>query len=201
MASSKKKRTIIVAVLLALLIATGIWAISGYNRFVSLSQDVDRQWGLVQAQYQRRMDLIPNLVRTVQGYAAHESNTFETVTRARAGLDSAMTRAAVPAGFEGTNAAQGQVDRALAVYVNAVHEAYPTLVASTQFQDLQVQLEGTENRIATERNRYTDAVTAYNKQVLYFPSNILAAVFGYEPKPQFEAQAEAAYAPTVEFPQ
>lgn len=175
---------------------------------MTIDQDVEAQWGKVQVQYQRRMDLIPNLVRTVQGYAAHESETYENVTRARAGLDAAMNAAgadsasAVPASetdFQRYNSAQDGLNRALSIYVNAVREAYPDLKADTQFVSLQDQLEGTENRIATERGRYTEIVRDYNVRVRKFPANIWAGLFGYHAKPQFAADEAAATAPTVQF--
>lgn len=205
-----KKSTIIGIVIAVALVIVGIWSISGYNNFVTLDQEVEQQWAQVQVQYQRRMDLIPNLVNTVQGYAAHESNTFEAVTRARAGLSEAMERASadtLPAtgadqqDLNRFNSAQQDLGRALNIYVNAVHEAYPTLQANAQFADLQAQLEGTENRIATERGRYTEAVRNFNTVVRKFPGNIIASLFGFSVKPQFEADSRAAQAPTVQFPQ
>lgn len=204
-----KKSAIAGIVIAIILVILGCWGISSYNSFATQDQDVQQCWAQVQIQYQRRMDLIPNLVRTVQGYAAHESNTYEAVTRARAGLgqavDSAvaMPQAALsdPSAFNRYNTQQEGVGRALNIYVNAVHEAYPTLVAGTQFQDLQAQLEGTENRIATERRNYTLAVRDFNKGVVRFPSNIIAGLFGFSVKPQFESDAAAAVAPVVEFPQ
>ena len=175
---------------------------------VTLEQDVDQAWAKVEVQYQRRMDLIPNLVETVKGYAAHESDTYESVTRARAGLTDAYNNArgleegASPAdtqGFEAFNSAQDKLKSALGIYVNAVREAYPDLKANEQFLGLQAQLEGTENRIATERGRYTEVVRTYNVAVKRFPANIWASIFGFKAKPQFQADAEAAKAPQVEF--
>ena len=154
----------IVAVLLAVILGGGC---STYNELVTLEQEVDATWAKVEVQYQRRLDLIPNLVETVKGYAAHESNTLESVTRARAGLSDAYNAAdslqnSVAAGnaqaFDSYNAAQSRLNSALSLYVNAVREAYPDLKANENFKDLQTQLEGTENRIATERGRYTEVV-------------------------------------------
>ncbi len=200
--------TVIPGIILAIVAFLALNAWSTYNSFVTIDQDVEAQWGKVQVQYQRRMDLIPNLVRTVQGYAAHESETYENVTRARAGLDAAMNAAgadsasAVPASetdFQRYNSAQDGLNRALSIYVNAVREAYPDLKADTQFLSLQDQLEGTENRIATERGRYTEIVRDYNVRVRKFPANIWAGLFGYHAKPQFAADEAAATAPTVQF--
>lgn len=174
---------------------------------VTLDQDVENQWAKVEVQYQRRLDLIPNLVETVKGYAAHESETYENVTKARAGLTEAYNAAnvessAMPqtdADFAASQRTQDALNRALNIYVNAVREAYPDLKADTQFLNLQTQLEGTENRIATERGRYTDIVREYNVAVKRFPANLWAGIFGFSAKPQFAADPEAAKAPTVQF--
>lgn len=203
----KKTGIIIVAVIVVLVVAVGIWASKSYNSFVTLDQDVQQSWSQVEVQYQRRMDLIPNLVSTVQGYAAHESSTFENVTRARAGLSEAYNAAAADsaatpadaAAFQRLNTAQGELNRALSIYVNAVREAYPDLKANTQFLDLQTQLEGTENRIATARTRYNEVVRDYNVRIRRFPANIMAGMFGFDVKPQYEADAAAATAPRVQF--
>ncbi len=202
------KKYIVLGVIVLLVLLCGMSGCSTYNNFVTQTQDVDQQWAQVEVQYQRRMDLIPNLTRTVQGYAAHESETFESVTRARAGLDNALaaaqadslgTSAADAAAFNRVNSAQDQLNRALSIYVNAVREAYPDLKADTQFLNLQEQLEGTENRIATERGRYTEKVREYNVLVSKFPAKIWASLFGFQPKPQFTADAQAAQAPVVQF--
>lgn len=202
------KKYIVLGVIVLLVLLCGMSGCSTYNNFVTQNQDVDQQWAQVEVQYQRRMDLIPNLTRTVQGYAAHESETFESVTRARAGLDNALaaaqadslgTSAADAAAFNRVNSAQDQLNRALSIYVNAVREAYPDLKADTQFLNLQEQLEGTENRIATERGRYTEKVREYNVLVSKFPAKIWASLFGFQPKPQFTADAQAAQAPVVQF--
>lgn len=202
------KKYIVLGVIVLLVLLCGMSGCSTYNNFVTQTQDVDQQWAQVEVQYQRRMDLIPNLTRTVQGYAAHESETFESVTRARAGLDNALAAAqadslgasaADAAAFNRVNSAQDQLNRALSIYVNAVREAYPDLKADTQFVNLQEQLEGTENRIATERGRYTEKVREYNVLVSKFPAKIWASLFGFQPKPQFTADAQAAQAPVVQF--
>lgn len=208
----KRTAVICIVIVAAIIIALYVSGKKAFNSFVSLDQNVEQSWAQVENQYQRRLDLIPNLVETVKGYARHESETFENVTRARAGLTSAYNEAVAEseAASQLTDApSQNQLDsylnaqqglqRALSIYVNAVHEAYPDLKANAQFADLQAQLEGTENRIATERGRYTEAVKAYNVKVKSFPANLWAALFGYAPRAQFKADAEAAHAPKVEF--
>lgn len=203
------KSLIIVAIVVVAIIGIGAWYVSTRNSLVILDEDLQQQWSKVEVQYQRRLDLIPNLVETVKGYAAHESNTFESVTRARAGLTDAYN-AAVDQTTSGQapqseqaldqfNNAQQQLGRALSIYVNAVREAYPDLKANTQFSDLQTQLEGTENRIATERGRYTEAVKNYNIKVRTFPTSLVASFAGFGTKPQFKADAAAAEAPHVSF--
>ena len=202
------KKYIIIGVIVVLAIIAFVSGRNTYNSMVTLEQDVDQSWAKVEVQYQRRMDLIPNLVNTVKGYAEHESSTYENVTKARAGLTDAYNEAqslengASPADaqqFDNYNAAQDRLNRALSIYVNAVHEAYPDLKADEQFTNLQVQLEGTENRIATERGRYTEVVRTYNVAVKRFPANIWASIFGFSAKPQFKADEAAATAPKVEF--
>lgn len=203
------KKTITIGIIAILVVICCFSGCSKYNQFVTEEETVDQQWSMVETQYQRRMDLIPNLMRTVQGYAVHESNTYESVTRARAGLDQAYSAAAADSVTSSTDAAefnrlnsnQDALNRALTIYVNAVHEAYPELKADTQFLNLQTQLEGTENRIATERGRYTEAVREYNLLVRRFPGNIWAGIFGFSTKPQYQADSEAATAPTVSFPE
>ena len=205
------KSFLIVCVIVLGLVALGAWFVTTRNNFVTLDEMVQEQWGKVQVQYQRRLDLIPNLVETVKGYAAHESNTLEAVTQARAGLTDAYNNANEEQNLNGNTAgdneqslerynnAQQQLGRALSIYVNAVHEAYPDLKADKQFLDLQTQLEGTENRIATERGRYTEAVKKYNIMVRTFPASIVAGISGFATRPQFQADAAAQSAPTVSF--
>lgn len=205
------KSLIIVGIIVIAIIALGGWYVSTRNGLVIAEEGLKEQWGKVEVQYQRRLDLIPNLVETVKGYAAHESGTFEAVTRARAGLTDAYNNANAEQTANGTTAgdteeslnrynnAQQALGRALSIYVNAVHEAYPDLKADTQFLDLQTQLEGTENRIATERGRYTEAVKEYNIKVRTFPTSIVAGISGFGAKPQFQADAAAQSAPKVSF--
>lgn len=188
--------------LVALIALTGLSSCN-YNSLVEKQQNVDQSWAQVENQYQRRADLIPNLVNTVKGYAAHESQTLEAVTNARAGLtkayDAAQSVENPQENIEQYQEAQSRLKGALDIYVNAVHEAYPDLKANTNFMNLQTQLEGTENRISTERMRYTEAVKEYNTAIKKFPTNIYAGWFGFKEKPQFKAEAGAQKAPTVEF--
>lgn len=194
----------IIVLVIALLCGMGC---SNYNSLVTAEQDVDKAQADVQTQYQRRYDLIPNLVETVKGYAAHESTTLQNVTNARAGIAPVDTTGVMQAAREALNApnenayaqALRQLSSQFSVYVNAVHEAYPDLKANEQFMGLQDQLEGTENRIATYRSRYNEAVRDYNLKVKRFPGNIFAGIFGFSPKEQYEADAEAQSAPKVQF--
>lgn len=203
----KKTPLIIIGVIVLLVVLAIGWYVGVRNNLVTLDEGVAQKWSQVEVQYQRRLDLIPNLVETVKGYAAHESETLESVTRARAGLTDAYNAArdipdTAPANqqaLDAFNNSQSQLGRAFNVYVNAVREAYPDLKADSQFQDLQTQLEGTENRIATERGRYTEAVRDYNIRVRKFPASIVASLSGFAVKPQFQADAAAATAPKVEF--
>ena len=203
----KKPGGIALIVIVILLAICGMNGCSTYNSLVTDSEKLDKTWADVQNQYQRRLDLIPNLVETVKGYAKHESETFQNVTEARAGLQKAYNEAndlkdgnmESEQDFANYNAAQQQLSRQFSIYVNAVKEAYPDLKANEQFMGLQTQLEGTENRIATERRNYTEAVQQYNIKVRRFPASIWASMFGFEKRPQFAAEAEAQHAPKVSF--
>ncbi|MEE1366739.1 MAG: LemA family protein [Muribaculaceae bacterium] len=179
-----------------------------YNSLVEQEQTVEQAWAQVENQYQRRADLIPNLVNTVKGYATHESETLQSVTNARAGLTEAYNKAnALPAdqataseeSLQQYQQAQNDLKGALDIYVNAVREAYPDLKANQNFINLQTQLEGTENRISTERMRYTEAVKNFNTAIKKFPTVIYAGWFGFEEKPQFKAEEGANKAPEVVF--
>lgn len=179
-----------------------------YNSLVEQEQTVEQAWAQVENQYQRRTDLIPNLVNTVKGYASHESETLQSVTNARAGLTEAYNKAnALPAdqataseeSLQQYQQAQNDLKGALDIYVNAVREAYPDLKANQNFINLQTQLEGTENRISTERMRYTEAVKNFNTAIKKFPTVIYAGWFGFEEKPQFKAEEGANKAPEVVF--
>ena len=171
-----------------------------YNSLVEQQQTVDQQWAEVENQYQRRSDLIPNLVATVKGYASHEEKTFTEVTQARANATAINIDAndLTEENLERFTQAQNQLTGALKSLL-AVSEAYPDLKANENFRDLQVQLEGTENRITVARGRYTEAVKEYNTAIKKFPTMIYAGWFGFTPKPQFKATEGAQTAPTVEF--
>lgn len=184
----------------AAVLATSSLSSCNYNSLVEQQQQVDQAWAQVENQYQRRADLIPNLVNTVKGYSTHESETLEKVTEARAKATSININAddlneETLAKFQ---QAQGELSQALKSLL-AVSEAYPDLKANENFMNLQTQLEGTENRIATERMRYTEAVKEYNTSIKKFPTTIYAGWFGFKEKPQFKAEAGAEKAPEVKF--
>lgn len=195
----KKKSTILIVVAVVIA-AVAIMIVSGYNGLVNSEENVKESWAKVENQYQRRADLIPNLVNTVKGYAEHEQATLNAVVEARAkatqitidvnNLDAAT--------IQQYQEAQGELSAALGRLL-AVSESYPDLKANENFRDLQAQLEGTENRIATERGRYSEAVAKYNKQIRQFPSNITAGLFGFEMMPQFTAEEGSQTAPDVQF--
>ena len=200
----KLKKGYIVLIVVGVLLLLGVGGcISSRNGMVSADQEVKKAWGNVENQYQRRLDLIPNLVNTVKGYAEHESSTFETVTAARAGLKQAYDDAKgslsdqAPDDLAKFQQTQANLNRQLGIYINAVHEAYPDLKANENFRDLQTQLEGTENRIATERTRFNEAVEKFNNKILRFPGSLFA--WGYSEKDMFKADPEASRAPKVDF--
>lgn len=171
-----------------------------YNSLVEKQQNVDQAWAQVENQYQRRSDLIPNLVNTVKGYSQHEEETFVKVTEARAKATSITLNAddLTEENLARFQAAQNELSQALKSLL-AVSEAYPDLKANENFMNLQVQLEGTENRIATERMRYTEAVKDYNTSIKKFPTVVYAGWFGFKEKPQFKAAEGAEKAPEVKF--
>ena len=171
-----------------------------YNSLVEKEQKVTQSWAQVENQYQRRADLIPNLVNTVKGYSTHEQETLTKVTEARAKATSITLDAddLTEENLAKYQEAQNELSGALKSLL-AVTEAYPDLKANENFMNLQTQLEGTENRIATERMRYTEAVQDYNTSIKKFPTNIYAGWFGFEEKPQFKAEAGAQKAPEVKF--
>lgn len=192
-----KKSTIITLVVIGLV---AIWSISGYNSLVSSDEEAQTKWADVETQYQRRADLIPNLVNTVKGYAAHESETLQAVVEARAkatsvSIDPSNMSAEQIANFQ---KAQDSVSSALSKLLVTV-EKYPDLKANENFKELQAQLEGTENRISVARRDYNDASRQYNTSLRSFPKNILASLFGFEKRAYFEAQTGTEQAPSVQF--
>ncbi|TFW31827.1 LemA family protein [Massilia horti] len=189
--------------LLAALLLSTLLSGCGYNQFQQKDEAIKAAWSEVVNQYQRRADLIPNLVATVKGYASHEKDTLEAVTRARAAATSIQVTPETlndPQAFARFQQAQGELTGALSRLM-AVSENYPNLKADTSFRDLQSQLEGTENRITVARQRYIVAVQDYNVAVRSFPTNVTAMIFGYKPKPNFTVANESAIstAPTVNF--
>ncbi len=193
---------ITLGVIAAIVLGVVLYGVGAYNRLVNQSQAVDAQWAQVQNVYQRRADLIPNLVNTVSGAANFEKSTLTAVTNARASVgrvsidpNKAPTDASQLAAFD---AAQGQLSSALSRLL-VVSERYPDLKATSNFQSLQAQLEGTENRIAVERGRFNEAVQVYNSAVRQFPTVLFAGVFGYQPRAYFAATPGADRPPEVKF--
>ena len=172
----------------------------GYNGMVNEDENVNLQWSEVENQYQRRLDLIPNLVNVVKGYASHEKETLEGVIEARAKATqttidpSNMTEEQLANFQKAQDGLSGALNRLMVVV-----EKYPELKANENFLQLQAQLEGTENRITVARKSYNDAATIYNKLVRRFPNNMLAGILGFSVRPQFKAQEGAESAPTVQF--
>ncbi len=185
----KKVTPILILVVIVILIG-GMFA-KNYNSLVALDNEVDGAWAQVQNVVKRRADLIPNLVETVKGYATHEQETFTKVIEARNKVVDAKTP-------EELSAADSELSRAIGD-INVVVEAYPELKANQNFLDLQTQLEGTENRIATERQRYNEVVKSYNLAVRKFPMNLFAGMMGFEQRNYFEASPEEQKAPEVKF--
>lgn len=187
-------------VVLGVLAIIALWAANVYNGLVSAEEEVESAWAQVENQYQRRSDLIPNLVATVKGYAAHESETLEGVisARARATQITVDPSNATPEQLAAYQKAQGELSQALGRLM-AVAESYPDLKANENFRDLQAQLEGTENRCTIARQNFNEVARAFNTYLRRFPNNIIAGAFGFEKKPYFEADEEAKKAPKVEF--
>jgi LemA protein len=194
----------VIIVLVVLAVVVGgilVWAVGINNTLVGLDQAVSSQWAQVQNVYQRRADLIPNLVETVKGYAAHERSVLEEVTRARASATAVqITPEALndPEAMKRFQAAQNQLTGALSRLLVTV-EKYPDLKANQNFMALQTQLEGTENRITVERQRYNDVVREYNVRVRRIPDRLVASAAGYEPKAFFDATPDAQTPPRVKF--
>lgn len=195
------KKSIIVIGILGLLILWLVFsAIGSYNSMVTKDEAVDGQWAQVENVYQRRADLIPNLVNTVKGYAAHEKETLEGVVNARAKATSTTINAdnLDAAALQKFQAAQDGLSSALARLMVVV-EKYPDLKANQNFLELQAQLEGTENRIANERMKFNESAKDFNTYIRKFPKNIYAGMFGFEKRAYFESAEGADVAPTVEF--
>lgn len=192
-----KKSNIIIIAVIAIV---AIWAISGYNGMVNKEETVSNAWANVEAAYQRRADLIPQLVNTVKGYANHEKSTLDAVVSAR----TKATQMTVDVGelteenIQKYQEAQGEVGAAIGRLL-AITENYPELKANENFSELQAQLEGTENRINEVRKNYNASVKEYNVSVRKFPNNILAGMFGFERKAEFKAEEGASKAPEVNF--
>lgn len=178
-------------ILLGIIVLLAIWAFSSYNGFVGLNEQVDSQWAQVETQYQRRFDLIPNLVESVKGIMAQEQEVFTAIANARANYAGART-------VDEKAAAAGQVESALGRLL-VITENYPQLQSSATVQNLMTQLEGTENRISTERKRYNDLVQVYNTKVKRFPGNVMAGLFGFDDRTYFESVEGSETAPQVQF--
>jgi Uncharacterized conserved protein len=195
-----KSRNLILIVVLGLILILGGCGCGGYNKMVNLDEAVKNKWANVQSDYQRRADLIPNLVSTVKGAANFEQETLTRVIEARSKATSmnVSPENLTPENIEKFQQAQGQLSGALSRLL-VVAEQYPQLTATQNFRDLQTQLEGTENRIKVSRNDFNTAVLEYNSTVRRFPNNLFAGMFGFKPKPPFQAEAGSERAPRVEF--
>jgi LemA protein len=192
------KRTTIVAIVIIAVIA--IWAVSAYNGLVKADEAVSTAWSNVENQYQRRADLIPNLVNTVKGYTAHENETLMAVTNARSQATAVSVNAEdlTAESLQKYQKAQGEVGAALGRLL-AISESYPDLKANENFRELQAQLEGTENRISVERRNFNDAVRSFNTSIRTFPRSLIASMSGFEKRPYFEAAEGTSTAPEVQF--
>ena len=187
-------------IIIIVLVIAAIMSVSKYNTMVGMEEAVSEQWANVETQYQRRADLIPNLVSAVKGYAAHEKDVFESVTKARASATSVTIDASnlTAENIQKFQAAQGSLNSALSRLL-AVAERYPDLKANQNFLELQAQLEGTENRIAVERRRFNEQVKIYNTYIRKFPTNLVAGMFGFERQATFAADDGAEKVPEVKF--
>ncbi len=194
----KRKGLIVLIVVVAVVGLLFSWFKSTYNNMVLRQETVSAQLGNLQTQYQRRADLIPNLVATVKGYAAHEQSTLEQVTEARAKATQTQLNVNDAAALSQYMEAQGELSSALSRLM-AISENYPDLKANQNFLDLQTQLEGTENRISVERRKYNEAARDFNVYIKMFPRNLVSGMFGFQQSPYFEAQSGAETAPTVQF--
>ena len=195
---SNNQRTLIIIV--AVFLAIGAFVITKYNGLVAQDENVNKAWGNVETQYQRRSDLIPNLVETVKGYASHEQTTLESVMNARSKATQIQMNVndLSEQKLKQYQQAQGEITAALGKLI-ALSENYPDLKANENFKDLQVQLEGTENRISESRRQFNEAVQHYNMTVRTFPGNVIAGLFGFEKKNGFVAETGSEKAPQVNF--
>ena len=194
----KKNKGLIITIVVIVLVA--LWGISSYNGLVGMDENVSNKWANVETQYQRRSDLIPNLVNTVKGYAKHESQTLEAVMAARSQATQVKIDPSncTPQQLAAYQKAQGDVTTALGKLL-AITENYPDLKANQNFLELQSQLEGTDNRINVARKDFNDSAKEYNTSLRRFPRNIIASMLGFEKRNYFEAEAGAEKAPKVEF--
>ncbi|MBO7103842.1 MAG: LemA family protein [Bacteroidaceae bacterium] len=187
-------------VFIVLLLIVAFWGARVYNGLVNSDESVSNAWAKVESDYQRRADLIPNLVETVKGYAAHEKETYQAVVEARANATKIQLNVdeLTEENLQKFQAAQSELNSALSRLI-AVSENYPELKANENFLELQAQLEGTENRIKESRNAFNDAVKEYNVKVRKFPNNIIAGIMGFDKKAGFKAAEGSDKAPTVDF--
>ncbi len=194
------KKVLTTVIIIAVLGIIAAWLIGRYNAMVVMQENVENAWGQVENQYQRRIDLIPNLVSTVKGYAKHENETYTNVMEARAKATQVTIDPAnaTPEQLAAYQNAQGELSQALGRLL-AVAESYPELKANENFKQLMDQLEGTENRITYARNLFNDTAKGYNAYIRQFPNNVVAGMFGFERKPYFQAEEGADKAPKVEF--
>lgn len=195
-----KKSYVVIITVVAVIAIIVFWSVGVYNKLVVADESVKTAWSNVESQYQRRADLIPNLVNTVKGYAEHEQETLNAVVEARAKATQMnisaenLTKDNIKAYQEAQESISSSIGRLL-----MVSENYPDLKANKNFQNLQEQLEGTENRIQVARNKYNESTKAYNTMLRRFPNNIVAGMYGFESKEYFEATEKAAEVPSVEF--
>ncbi|MBP6429494.1 MAG: LemA family protein [Bacteroidales bacterium] len=195
-----KKNTISIVAILGIVLIMVIWLVSAYNGLVKKDEACSQQWSKVESQYQRRLDLIPNLVNTVKGYASHEKETLTEVVQARNQASNAkidpnnLSQESLDKFQQSQTQLKSSLDRLMVVV-----ERYPDLKANQNFLELQSQLEGTENRIAVERQAFADVVNAFNSKIRRFPTNIIAGMFSFERKAYFASEKEAENAPKVEF--
>lgn len=194
------KKVITILAVVAAVAALGFWCAGKYNSLVQAEESVNSKWAFVESAYQRRADLIPNLVQVVKGYASHENETLVAVVEARAKATSVTVNPEdlTEESMARFQSAQSELSNALGRLM-VLHEAYPELKADAMFRDLQVQLEGTENRINTERNNFNESAKEYNTLLRTFPNNIIAGIFGFKTKAYFKAEESAAQAPKVSF--